>query len=204
MTGSLYIVAAPSGAGKTSLVNALIKKTLDIQVSVSHTTRKPRPGEVDGQHYHFVSEREFLDLRASGAFLESAKVFDHYYGTSKAHINENLVRGTDVLLEIDWQGARQVREAMNEVVSVFILPPSREALQARLEARGQDDETVIARRMRDAIEEMSHYDEFDYLIFNDDFDDALNSLSAIFAARRLRRGPQVTKHKEALNALLNT
>ena len=204
MTGSLYVIAAPSGAGKTSLVNALVEKTRDIQVSVSHTTRKPRPGEVDGEHYHFVTEREFIELRSAGAFLESAKVFDHFYGTSKAHINETLVRGTDVILEIDWQGARQVKEAMHEVVSVFILPPSQTALRERLTQRGQDDESIINRRMQDAVDEMSHYDEFDYLVFNDDFDHALESLSAIFAARRLRRGPQVITHKEALNSLLNS
>jgi guanylate kinase len=188
--GTLYIVSAPSGAGKTSLVKALVGQDPEILVSVSHTTRRSRPGEEDGVHYHFVDTAAFEGMLARGAFLEHAQVFGNYYGTSREWVEARLAEGRDVLLEIDWQGARQVREALPAAVSVFILPPSRAALEERLRGRGQDDETVIARRMEEAVGELSHYGEYDYLVVNDDFQVALEDLRAIFRARRLRRGRQ--------------
>jgi len=184
MSGSLFIVAAPSGAGKTSLVKALVKQDSNIKLSVSHTTRPARPGEVDGQDYWFVSQQQFAQMRDQGAFLESATVFDNSYGTSAQTIEQQLKQGFDVILEIDWQGAEQVRKNHTDSVSIFILPPSKATLEQRLRGRGQDDETIIARRMRDAENEMSHYIEFDYLIVNDDFDVALAELSAVISARR--------------------
>ena len=200
--GTLFIFAAPSGAGKTSLVKALLESTQDISVSVSHTTRAMRPGEENGVHYHFIDIPTFEQMVAEGAFLEHAKVFDNYYGTSKANIEQELAAGRDVILEIDWQGARQVRAVMQGCVSVFILPPSREALVERLRGRGTDSEEVIARRMRDAVSETSHYDEFDYLVVNDDFNTALQELQAIVRSRRLRRSAQSWRHGKMLTALL--
>ncbi|MCP4700317.1 MAG: guanylate kinase [Gammaproteobacteria bacterium] len=186
MTGStLYIVSAPSGAGKTSLVNALIENTSDIRASVSHTTRPPRPGEQNGVHYHFISQAEFEQMRAEENFLEHAQVFDNYYGTSRQWVRELLDAGTDVILEIDWQGARQVRTRQPDCVSIFILPPSRQALEERLRGRGQDSDAVIARRMRDAINEIRHHEDFDYLVVNDNFTTALTDLQAIVRSRRL-------------------
>ncbi len=184
MLGSLFIVAAPSGAGKTSLVNALVEQQANIALSVSHTTRVARAGEVDGKDYFFVSSDAFGEMRDRGAFLESATVFDHSYGTSSEAVFAQLKAGIDVVLEIDWQGAAQVRRNYPDSSSIFILPPSKQALEQRLRGRGQDDEEVIARRMRDAENEISHYVEFDYLIVNDDFDAALASLVAIISARR--------------------
>ncbi len=201
-SGTLYIVSAPSGAGKTSLVKALLKETPGITVSVSHTTRQPRPGETDGVEYHFVTVETFRTMVADGAFLEHAQVFDNFYGTSRSAALDLLKRGTDVILEIDWQGARQVREMIPGAVSIFILPPSRQALEARLRGRGQDGEEVIARRMRDAISEMSHYGEFDYLVINDQFEQALLELQAIVTARRLRTTVQQANHQLLLGALL--
>lgn len=185
--GTLFIVAAPSGAGKTSLVRALLHKLSGIRVSVSYTTRAPRPREQDGVDYHFVSPDDFRAMVADDAFLEHATVFDRSYGTGRLWVEEQLKAGTDVILEIDWQGARQVRSAFAGTVGVFILPPSRDELERRLRARGQDGDEVIARRMRDAVSEMSHYDEFDYLIVNNDFDEALAELAAVVMAQRLRK-----------------
>ncbi|MEC9313269.1 MAG: guanylate kinase, partial [Pseudomonadota bacterium] len=177
MIGSLFIVAAPSGAGKTSLVNALVAHHDDIRLSVSHTTRPPREGEVDGRDYHFVSQQTFADMRDKGDFLESATVFDNSYGTSSVAVQEMLAQGMDVILEIDWQGAQQVRNNLTDATGIFILPPSKTTLEQRLRNRGQDNEEIIARRMRDAENEISHYVEFDYLIVNDDFDVALDNLT---------------------------
>lgn len=184
MIGSLFIVAAPSGAGKTSLVNALVNKHNTIKLSVSHTTRTARDGEVDGQHYHFVEQQKFAQMRDDGDFLESATVFDNSYGTSSESMMSQLQQGHDVVLEIDWQGAQQVRRNHPDCTSIFVLPPSKTALEQRLRGRGQDDDEIIARRMRDAEAEMSHYVEFDYLIVNDDFDEALADLESIITARR--------------------
>ncbi|OUR72003.1 guanylate kinase [Methylophaga sp. 41_12_T18] len=184
MSGSLFIVAAPSGAGKTSLVNALVAKYQQIKLSVSHTTRAPREGEVNGKDYFFVSQEQFAQMRDTGDFLESATVFDNSYGTSSAAVMSELELGQDVILEIDWQGAQQVRKNQPDCTGIFILPPSKEALEHRLQGRGQDDDATIARRMRDAENEMSHYVEFDYLIINDDFELALDELKAIMTAQR--------------------
>lgn len=200
--GTLYVIAAPSGAGKTSLVQALVETTPDIDISVSHTTRSMRPGEQDGIHYHFIEQSTFEQMIEQGAFLEHARVFDNYYGTSMANIEQKLEAGRDVILEIDWQGAEQVRKQVPACVGIFILPPSREALEERLHARGQDAEEVIARRMHDAVNEMSHYAEFDYLIFNDDFDTALAALRAVVIARRQRFAAQARRQAETLKELL--
>lgn len=200
--GTLYIFAAPSGAGKTSLVKALVDTTNNIEVSVSHTTRVPRPGEVDGINYHFTDVATFQAMVAKGEFLEHAKVFDNFYGTARVNIEQRLAAGADVILEIDWQGARQVREQFPQSIGVFILPPSRQALEERLRDRGQDGEEVIARRMREAESEMSHYGEFDYLVINDDFDIALAELSAIVTAHRLRTQDQSSRNQQMLQALL--
>jgi len=203
MTGTLYIISAPSGAGKTSLVKALLEATTGLVVSVSHTTRPQRPGEVDGKDYHFVDHEQFLEIVATGGFLEHAQVFDNHYGTARAPVLDQLHQGVDVILEIDWQGARQVRAAMPEAVSIFILPPSRQELEQRLRGRGQDSDGVIARRMRDAVNEMSHYREFDYLVVNDDFREARNDLLAIFRSRRLRTGAQLVHLQDVLDELLS-
>ncbi len=200
--GTLYIFAAPSGAGKTSLVKALLDKSDGIEVSVSHTTRAPRQGEVDGVNYHFTDVSVFNTMVNEGAFLEHAQVFDNFYGTARANIEERLAAGVDVILEIDWQGARQVRQQFPDSLGVFILPPSRQALEDRLRGRGQDGDEVIARRMQDAESEMSHYAEFDYLVINDDFDTALEELEAIITANRLRSPLQASRHGEMLNELL--
>jgi guanylate kinase len=200
--GTLYIISAPSGAGKTSLVKALLEQLDGISVSVSHTTRAPRPGEQDGVDYHFIDMAEFERLVAAGEFLEHAQVFDNYYGTRRATVVERLEAGEDVILEIDWQGARQVFEAFPQAVKVFILPPSREALHQRLTGRGQDSDEVIARRMADAVSEMRHFDEYHYLIFNVDFATALTDLVALFRARRLRGEAQQQRYAAALQALL--
>lgn len=200
--GSLYIISAPSGAGKTSLVKALLEQTEDIMVSVSHTTRTMRPGEVDGSDYHFVALPEFKSMIEAGDFLEHAQVFDNFYGTSHAAIQQQLEAGVDVILEIDWQGAQQVRQVVPDCCAIFILPPSIEALQQRLRGRGQDGEEVIARRMRDAKAEMSHFAEFDYLLINDQFELALQELQAIIVARRLRGAVQGKRYATKLASLL--
>lgn len=200
---TLYIVSAPSGAGKTSLVKALVGAQPEaIRVSVSHTTRAMRPGEVDGEHYNFVDRPTFEAMLANGAFLEHAQVFGNYYGTARAWVEEQLERGQDVVLEIDWQGARQVRAAWPQSVGVFILPPSRDELERRLRRRGQDDDATIARRMREAVSEISHYGEYEYLVVNDVFERALGDLGVIVRARRLRRAAQLPRLQACLAELL--
>ena len=201
--GTLYVIAAPSGAGKTSLVKALLEQTDGIGVSVSHTTRAMRPGEVDGKDYHFIDKARFEQMVAEGAFLEHAQVFDNYYGTATANLQQQLASGEDVILEIDWQGAAQVREKIPECVKIFILPPSRATLEQRLTSRGQDSDEIIARRMRDAVNEMSHYPEFDYLVINDDFATALADLQAIVRGRRLRYPAQAQRQASLLAELLD-
>ena len=201
-TGTLYIISAPSGAGKTSLVKALLERLPGVSVSVSHTTRAARPGEQDGVDYHFIDKDGFEQRVAAGEFLEHARVFDNYYGTHRATVLERLEAGEDVILEIDWQGARQVSAALPQALRVFILPPSQAALQQRLQGRGQDNEEVIARRMADALSETSHYDEYDYLIFNDDFALALDELETLFRARRLRIEAQRQRYSRELKGLL--
>ena len=201
--GTLYAISAPSGAGKSSLLRAVLETSgEELALSVSHTTRDPRPGEVDGQDYHFVDTATFREMIAADDFLEHAEVFDNFYGTSRAGVQAQLAAGQDVILEIDWQGARQVRRLMPGCVGIFILPPSREALRERLQGRGQDEETVIERRMRDAVSEMSHYDEYDYLIINDDFRQAQDALASILRSRRLRLDAQAGRHGALLAALL--
>jgi guanylate kinase len=185
MTGTLYIISAPSGGGKTSLVNALLAQLDNIQVSISHTTRSPRQGEVDGKNYFFVNEAQFIRLKQEGIFLESARVFENYYGTSKEWVMAQLKAGIDVILEIDWQGMQRVK-AQLDTVCIFILPPSREALMTRLKQRAQDNHEVIAARMNKVNEEISHYREYDYAVVNDDFDVALQDLLAIIRSQRLR------------------
>ena len=202
MSGTLYIVSAPSGAGKTSLLTELVPLDEQLKLSVSHTTRAPRPGEQDGIHYHFVSVEEFEAEVEKGAFIESANVFGNYYGTSEQSIRNQLAEGFDVILEIDWQGARQVRERVEQSVSIFILPPSVETLRKRLSQRGQDDEQTIERRMKQAADEMSHYPEYDYLVFNDDFKEALDQLAAIFKANRQKIALITAREQEKLGALL--
>lgn len=199
---TLYIIAAPSGAGKTSLVKALVESTQGLAVSVSHTTRPMRAGEQNNVHYHFVDQATFQDMIAAGAFLEHAQVFDNYYGTSLAAVQDKLRQGVDVILEIDWQGAVQVRSQVADCLGIFILPPSRATLLQRLRARGQDGEDVIARRTRDAVSEMSHYAEFDYLVVNDDFDTARKDLQAIIRARRLGIKAQAVQLQALLTDLL--
>ena len=200
--GTLFIISAPSGAGKTSLVRALRESTEGLAVSVSHTTRNQRSGEVDGKDYFFVDHDEFQDMVDRGEFLEHARVFDNYYGTSKASVEDNLQNGHDVILEIDWQGARQVRELMPQSQSIFILPPSLEALESRLRGRGQDEDQVIQRRMKDAITEMSHFGEFDYLVVNDVFADALTELQSIMIASRMKVFNQSRTHSALIESLI--
>jgi len=202
MTGTLYIVSAPSGAGKTSLVDALVRSLHDLKVSVSHTTRPQRPGEIDGTHYHFVDTATFERMVQAGEFLEYARVFDNLYGTSRMQVLDNLAAGTDVILEIDWQGGRQVREAVADCVSIFILPPSRGELERRLRGRNQDSNGVIAMRMQEAVREMSHFREYDYVLVNDTFDDALADLKAIVRARRLRCSAQAERLGRRVKELL--
>lgn len=199
--GTLYIFSAPSGAGKTSLVTALVEATDKLIVSVSHTTRGKREGEVDGQHYHFIDVATYEKMVADDAFVEHAQVFDNFYGTSQAAIEAKLTEGVDVILEIDWQGAHQVRERM-PATSVFILPPSRAELENRLRGRGTDSDEIIGRRMHDAISEMEHYGEYEYLVVNDDFDTALAELKAIVACQRLQLPRQKALLVELLSQLL--
>ena len=203
MSGTLYIFSAPSGAGKTSLVKALLEQTPGIEVSVSHTTRAPRPGEENGRHYHFTDIASFEKMVEANAFLEHARVFDNYYGTAQTSVDGPLQQGRDVILEIDWQGAEQIRRRYPEAVSVFILPPSKAALRERLKGRGQDADEIIERRMRDAVSEMSHYAEFDYLLINDDFEQALAELRSIVIAQRLTLGRQAAQQQALLQDLLS-
>lgn len=201
--GTLYIVSAPSGAGKTSLVKALLDSSEQIRVSVSHTTRSMRPGEVDGVNYHFVARDEFLGMLEHNEFLEHAEVFGNLYGTSQRWVERTLAEGLDLILEIDWQGAQQVRRLMPHARSIFILPPSQEALRQRLNNRGQDSEEIIERRMREAVGEMSHYAEYDYLVINDQFSHALEDLKAIFRSRQLGLAAQRQRHAGLLERLLS-
>lgn len=200
--GTLYVISAASGAGKTSLVAAILEQVPGIEVSVSHTTRAPRAGEVDGVNYHFVDREKFEAMVEAGEFIESATVFGNMYGTSRQHIQEQLLKGRDVILEIDWQGARQIRQLMSDCRSIFIVPPSIAALRERLTSRGQDDETVINQRMREAVSEMSHYVEFEYLIINDDFDEARENLAAIIMGERMLLEHQQQQHAALLAELL--
>lgn len=205
---NLFIVAAPSGAGKSSLISALLQRAQEghlfnaAQLSVSHTTRSPREGEVDGEHYHYTSREQFEKMIAQGAFYEHAQVFDNYYGTSKNAISDLLSRGIDVFLDIDWQGARQVKSINPDVVSIFILPPSKEELNTRLVSRGKDSDTVIESRMKQAQQEMSHFNEFDYIIVNDNFTDALDQLITIVKSHSLGLQQQQVRHKDLLASLL--
>jgi len=201
VNGILFVVSAPSGAGKTSLVKALLAAEAGIRLSISYTTRQPRPGEADGRDYHFVSPEKFERMLEAGEFLESATVHGNRYGTSQKWIESELSQGHDVLLEIDWQGAQQVRKLMRGVVSIFILPPSFEALQARLVGRGQDSAQVIAQRLDAAREEMSHGAEFEYAIINDDFDRAARDLTSIIRAERLKFPRQVARHGNLFNRI---
>jgi guanylate kinase len=202
-SGLLLVVSAPSGAGKTTLVNALVSADGNIKVSVSHTTRARRGTERDGAEYHFVDEATFAKMRQSGAFLEHAQVFGNSYGTSRAAVEHELAAGHDVLLEIDWQGAQQVRRSFPAAVSLFIVPPSRTALSARLQGRGVDDDAQIRKRTAEAVVEMSHHHEYDYLVINDRFDDALADLLAIVRTERLRIARQVRRHRQLLDDLLS-
>ena len=179
---NLYVIAAPSGAGKTTLVKALVNNSPDLRFSISYTTRKQRSNEADGVDYLFVEEKEFFALRESGALLESAVVFDNHYGTSREQVENHLANGHNVILEIDWQGARQVRESMPECITIFILPPSVEELERRLRDRRTDTDEVIDRRLRDAKSDMGHSDEFTHVIINDDLDQAVAELKAIIKA----------------------
>lgn len=200
--GTLYIIASPSGGGKSSLIKALLSSTAKLAVSVSHTTRPKRSGEQDGLDYHFVTPSVFAGLVEAGAFLEHAEVFGHAYGTARHWVLERLAQGIDVILAIDWQGAQQIRQGLADTVSIFILPPGKDILAQRLRLRGQDDAAVIARRMRDAVNELSHYAEFDYLVLNEDFPCAVADLQAIIRARQLRCGVQRLKFKDLLRDLL--
>ena len=201
--GNLFVISAPSGAGKSSLISALLKDNpSNMQVSVSHTTRNPRPCEADGQHYHFVTQTEFKRLIAANAFFEWAEVFGNFYGTSRIIIEETLAKGIDVFLDIDWQGAQQVKALMPEAVGIFILPPSRVELERRLTGRGQDSQEVIDSRMAQAVSEMSHYQEYDFVIINDDFEQALSNLHTIIQSQRLTFTSQSQSHNDMLQDLL--
>jgi len=202
--GNLFILSAPSGAGKSSLITALLNQQCDrqMQVSVSHTTRAPRPGEINKQHYHFVTVEEFKRKIENKNFYEWAEVFGNYYGTSEVAVDEQLNQGIDVFLDIDWQGAQQVRMKKPEVTTIFICPPSKKALENRLRSRGQDSDEVIESRMKQAQSECSHYQEFDYIIVNDDFDQALADLTTIVHNQRLKRSQQVQNHQLLFKDLL--
>ncbi len=200
--GMLYIISAPSGAGKTSLVKALLEETDLIEVSVSYTTRAKRKGEREGVDYHYVNREMFKQMIADDQFIEHAEVFGNHYGTSKRQIKEKLTAGIDVILEIDWQGAQQVRTQFESCTNVFILPPSRQELLSRLQERGQDSSEVIEKRMGEAIEQMSHYKEFEYLIVNDQFSHALGELKALIYSFRLRQTTQCRRHHDLIDALL--
>ena len=201
-TGTLYIVSAPSGAGKTSLVKALIDSMAQVRVSVSHTTRAMRPGEVDGVNYHFTAREDFVEMLKQGDFLEHAEVFGNLYGTSHSWVKQTLAKGYDLILEIDWQGAQQVRKLVPDAKSIFILPPTHKDLRQRLHNRGQDADDVIDLRMQQAIAEMSHYVEYDYIVINDQFATALDDLKAIFRANQLRLDSQQKRHTQLLCDLL--
>lgn len=201
--GTLYIISAPSGGGKTSLVNALLESVSNLEISISYTTRAPRPGEKHGVDYYFVDKVAFQQLVLQNVFLEHALVFSHHYGTSLDWVLEKLQAGIDIILEIDWQGAQQIRKKIPNAVSIFIIPPSWEILEKRLRLRAQDDEQVIQKRMADARAELIHYNEYDYLVLNDNFASALADLNAILRVRRLRSDVQKRELALLLNALLN-
>ena len=202
MTGNLFIVAAPSGAGKTTLVHLLLENDPQIEMSISHTTRLPRPGEEDGREYHFIDVPAFLEKIARNEFLEWAEVHGNYYGTSKRWIETEMASDRDVLLEIDWQGAQQVRKVFPQAIGIFVLPPSMAILQARLSGRGTDPDEVIARRIAAARDEMRHVDEFDYVIINDGLQQAAGDLQAIVRAARLRYANQRQRHVSLFASLL--
>jgi len=209
--GNLFILAAPSGAGKSSLITALLERhpSTDehnnaMQVSVSHTTRAPRTGEVDGVHYHFVDRIQFESLIEQGAFFEHAEVFGHYYGTSKVVIEQTLRQGIDVFLDIDWQGARQVKAQIPDTATIFVAPPSKEELKRRLTERGQDSAEIIEQRMTKAVSEISHYHEFDFIVVNDNFTAALAELDSIVTTRRLRKEKQIIRHQQLFDHLLGS
>ena len=201
--GNLFILSAPSGAGKSTLYKALLKQDEKVRISVSHTTREPREGEEDGREYFFTDPETFLDMIAEDAFFEHAQVFDNYYGTSKTSIFNMLEQGLDVILEIDWQGARQVRQLYSEAIGIFILPPSLQALEERLKGRATDTDDVIQRRMAKAVNEMSHYNEYDFVIVNDDLEDALSQMSSVFMAMRSKTSVIEQKHENLINDLLS-
>jgi len=203
MAGLLFVVAAASGTGKTSLVKALLEQTKDLTVSVSHTTRNARLGEIDGVHYHFTPKERFVEMIGDGYFVEHAEVFGNYYGTSHTGITTQLEQGHDVLLEIDWQGAEQVRKIFPDSIQIFIIPPSRAALRERLSNRGQDSAEVIETRLNGAVEEIRQHVSFDYLIVNDVFDVALVDLQSIIRATRLTESQQVVRQQDILMGLLN-
>jgi guanylate kinase len=202
MSGHLFIITAASGAGKTSLVHALLASDSNIKLSVSYTTRQPRPGEVNGEHYHFVDETQFLSMLAAGDFLESAHVHGARYGTSQTRVKAALASGDDLILEIDWQGAAAVRKLYPNAISIFILPPSIAELESRLRGRGQDSEEVIIKRLAAARDEMSHVGEFDYVTINDKFEESLQDLTSIFRAERLKCTTQLTRHAALIKDLI--
>lgn len=202
--GNLFIVAAPSGGGKTSLVKALVSSLDGVSISISHTTRCPRPGEQQGIDYFFVSEHEFINMIDKKSFIEYAKVFDHYYGTSVEQINQRILAGVDVVLDIDWQGAQQIKALFPHALSVFVIPPSLAALKSRLNARRQDDAVVISARMAQARHELSHFKEFDYLIINDNFEQAAEELGIIVKADRLNISRQASTYSQLLSILLTS
>lgn len=201
--GSLFIITAASGTGKTSLVKQLVATTNDLAVSISHSTRKPRPGEIDGQHYHFVSREIFADMIKQGEFLEHAEVFENYYGTAQSTVEFMLSNGLDVILEIDWQGALQVQKLRPDATTIFILPPDRQSLRQRLSNRGQDSQEVIERRLAGSVNEMAQYVNFDYVVINDNFDVALAELKSIIIANRLTLAKQQERHAGRIEQLLS-
>jgi len=202
LLGNLFIISAPSGAGKSTLINALLKQDADMQLSVSHTTRSPRPGETNGVQYHFTDVSSFKQLIAQDQFIEWAEVFGNYYGTSKAALADKLAQGIDVFLDIDWQGARQIKQQLPFVTSIFILPPSVEALEQRLNQRGQDSAEVIAGRMAKARDEISHANEYDYWVVNDDLELAVQQFSGIIQSQRLKQQKQAIRQHKLLSGLL--
>ena len=200
-SGTLYIISAPSGAGKTSLITKLLETLDGAEMAVSHTTRKPREGEINGKHYHFIDADTFLDGVHNGDFLEHANVFGNHYGTAKKSVDDILEKGVDVILEIDWQGAKQVRSLMSDALSIFILPPSKQELERRLRGRGTDSDDVIAKRLGQSCDDIKHYDEFDYVVINDDFEESVNTLKSIFIANRVRCEQQQKKNAKLLSEL---
>lgn len=201
MSGNLFIISAPSGAGKTSLVQSLLSHDPHIDLSISYTTRDPRSGEQNGKDYHFVSREIFLGMAKRGEFLESAEVYGNLYGTSQTWISQEIAKGRDILLEIDWQGAAQVRKLFPDCISIFILPPSIVALEQRLKGRGKDSDEVIAKRMAAAREDVSHVTEFNYVIINNNLGDALQEFAAVVLSARLRCGKQLSRHQDLINQL---